>query len=137
MQLLNTLYVTTPETYLHLENDTIRIEVERTTRLRVPLHHVGTVVCFGNVLLSTPLMHRLADDGIGLVLLDGNGRFKARLEGPFRAMFCYAKPSTTAVRMLSAALPSPVHVSPARSRTPDKCCCGAGGRRKSRMTRPT
>lgn len=33
MQLLNTLYVTTPETYLHLENDTIRIEVERTTRL--------------------------------------------------------------------------------------------------------
>lgn len=53
MQLLNTLYVTTPETYLHLENDTIRIEVERTTRLRVPLHHVGTVVCFGNVLLST------------------------------------------------------------------------------------
>ncbi len=82
MQLLNTLYVTTPETYLHLENDTIRVEVERTTRLRVPLHHVGTVVCFGNVLLSTPLMHRLADDGIGLVLLDGNGRFKARLEGP-------------------------------------------------------
>lgn len=82
MQLLNTLYVTTPETYLHLENDTIRIEVERTTRLRVPLHHVGTVVCFGNVLLSTPLVHRLADDGVGLVLLDSNGRFKARLEGP-------------------------------------------------------
>lgn len=82
MQLLNTLYVTTPESYLHLENDTVRIEVEHETRLRVPLHHVGSVVCFGNVKLSTPLMHRLADNGIGLVLLDGNGRFKARLEGP-------------------------------------------------------
>lgn len=82
MQLLNTLYVTTPESYLHLENDTVRIEVEHETRLRVPLHHVGSLVCFGNVKLSTPLMHRLADDGIGLVLLDGNGRFKARLEGP-------------------------------------------------------
>jgi len=82
MQLLNTLYVTTPESYLHLENDTVRIEVERETRLRVPLHHVGTVVCFGNVMLSTPLMHRLADSGIGLVLLDSHGRFKARLEGP-------------------------------------------------------
>jgi CRISPR-associated protein Cas1 len=81
MQLLNTLYVTLPESYLHLENDTLRIEVEHETRLRVPLHHVGSVVCFGNVKLSTPLMHRLADDGIGLVLLDGNGRFKARLEG--------------------------------------------------------
>ncbi len=82
MQLLNTLYVTTPESYLHLENDTVRIEVEHETRLRVPLHHVGSLVCFGNVKLSTPLMYRLADDGIGLVLLDGNGRFKARLEGP-------------------------------------------------------
>ncbi|WP_374479088.1 type I-C CRISPR-associated endonuclease Cas1c [Zoogloea sp.] len=82
MQLLNTLYVTLPESYLHLENDTLRIEVEHDTRLRVPLHHVGSVVCFGNVKLSTPLMHRLADSGIGLVLLDGNGRFKARLEGP-------------------------------------------------------
>lgn len=82
MQLLNTLYVTTPESYLHLENDTVRIEVEHETRLRVPLHHVGGLVCFGNVKLSTPLMHRLADDGIGLVLLDANGRFKARLEGP-------------------------------------------------------
>ncbi len=81
MQVLNTLYVTTPESYLHLENDTVRIEVEHETRLRVPLHHVGTVVCFGNVMLSTPLMHRLADSGIGLVLLDGHGRFKARLEG--------------------------------------------------------
>jgi CRISPR-associated protein Cas1 len=27
-------------------------------------------------------MHRCAGDGIALVLLDGNGRFKARLEGP-------------------------------------------------------
>lgn len=82
MQLLNTLYVTTPESYLHLENDTVRIEVEHETRLRVPLHHVGSLVCFGNVKLSTPLMHRLAESGIGLVLLDSHGRFKARLEGP-------------------------------------------------------
>lgn len=81
MQLLNTLYVTTPESYLRLENDTIRIEVEREIRLRVPLHHVGAVVCLGNVGLSTPLMHRLADEGVALVLLDGNGRFKARIEG--------------------------------------------------------
>lgn len=81
MQLLNTLYVTTPESYLRLENDTIRIEVEREVKLRVPLHHVGAVVCMGNVGLSTPLMHRLADEGVALVLLDGNGRFKARIEG--------------------------------------------------------
>ncbi len=81
MQLLNTLYVTTPESFLRLDNDTIRVEVERETRLRVPLHHVGAVVCLGNVGVSTPLVHRLADEGVSLVLLDANGRFKARMEG--------------------------------------------------------
>jgi CRISPR-associated protein Cas1 len=81
MQLLNTLFVTTPDSYVHLENDTVRLEIEQETRLRVPLHHLGAVVCFGNIRISLPLMHRLADDGIALVLLDDHGRFKARLEG--------------------------------------------------------
>ena len=81
MQLLNTLYVTTSDSYLRLDNDTLRVEVERETKLRVPLHHLGAVVCFGHVGLSAPLMHRLADEAITLVLLDDNGRFKARLEG--------------------------------------------------------
>lgn len=82
MQLLNTLYVTQPDSYLHLDNDTLRIEIERETRLRVPLHHLASVVCFGHVMISPILMHRLADEGKSLVLLDACGRFKARLEGP-------------------------------------------------------
>ncbi len=81
MQLLNTLYVTLPESYLHLENSTLRVEVDKEPRLRVPLHHLSAVVCFGHVSVSSPLMHRLADDGISLVMLDQHGRFKARLEG--------------------------------------------------------
>lgn len=78
----NTLYVMTPNAYAHLDNATVRIEVERETRLRVPLHHIAALVCFGNVLVSPALMHRLADEGKTLVLLDHSGRFKARLEGP-------------------------------------------------------
>lgn len=81
-QLLNTLYITTPQAYAHLENDTLRIDVEREKKLAVPLHHLGSVVCFGNIMVSPALMHRLAGEGKSLVLLDGNGRFKARLEGP-------------------------------------------------------
>ena len=57
------------------------MEVDREARLRVPLHHLIAVVCFGHINLSAPLMHRLADQGIALVLLADNGRFKARLEG--------------------------------------------------------
>ena len=81
MQLLNTLYITTPDTYLRLDNDTLRVEMDRETKLRVPLHHLSAVVCFGHTGLSAPLMHRLAESGVALVLLDDNGRFKARLEG--------------------------------------------------------
>lgn len=81
MQLLNTLYVTMPESYVHLDNNTVRLDIEHEPRLRVPLHHLGAVVCFGHVSVSLPLMHRLAEEGVALVLLDTNGRFKARLEG--------------------------------------------------------
>jgi len=80
-QLLNTLYVMTQNAYLHLENDTLRVDVEHVKKLQVPLHHLGSVVCLGNIMLSPGLMHRLADEGISLVLLSSNGRFKARLEG--------------------------------------------------------
>jgi CRISPR-associated protein Cas1 len=78
----NTLYVMTPNAYAHLDNSTVRIEVERETKLRVPLHHIGALVCFGNVLVSPALIHLLADEGKSLVLLDNSGRFKARMEGP-------------------------------------------------------
>lgn len=81
MKLLNTLYVTLPDSHLRLDNDTLRLMVGDETRLRVPLHHLGAVVCFGHVSVSVPLMHRLAEEGMALVLLDTNGRFKARLEG--------------------------------------------------------
>jgi CRISPR-associated protein Cas1 len=81
-QILNTLYVMTPRSYLHLENDTLRVDVEHEKKMQVPLHHLGSVICFGYIKLSPALMHRCAEDGISLVLLDDNGRFKARLEGP-------------------------------------------------------
>jgi CRISP-associated protein Cas1 len=86
MHLLNTLYLTTPESYLRLENQTLAVEQKvderRELKLRVPLHHLHAVVCFGHIQLSTPLMHTLAAQGIALVLLDDHGRFQARLEGP-------------------------------------------------------
>jgi len=80
-QILNTLYIMTPQSYAHLENNTVLIEVEREKKLQVPLHHLGALVCFGNVMLSPALMHRCADEGISIVLLDDSGRFRARLEG--------------------------------------------------------
>ncbi len=79
---LNTLYVTSAGAYVHLDNDAVCVEVDGATRLRAPLHHLGGVVTFGETMLSSPLLHRLTEEGIGVALLDRNGRFKARMEGP-------------------------------------------------------
>jgi len=81
-QILNTLYVMTQGSYLHLERETLKLEVEKTTRLRVPMHHIGGVVLFGNVMVSPFALHRCAEDGRSVVMLSQQGRFKARLEGP-------------------------------------------------------
>jgi CRISPR-associated protein Cas1 len=80
-QLLNTLYVTTPRAYVHLDHETLRVEVQRELKLQVPLLQLGGIVCFGDVMVSPALVHRCADDGRSLVFLTEHGRFKARVEG--------------------------------------------------------
>lgn len=80
-QIFNTLYVLTQGAYLHLDQDTVRVEVERATQLRVPLIQLGGLVTFGNVMMSPALMGRCAEDGRAVTLLDRNGRFKARVVG--------------------------------------------------------
>ncbi len=80
--ILNTLYVTQDDSYIRLENDTLCVEIDRQKKLQVPLHHISSVVCFGGTNMSFPAIHRCAEDGVAVILLDRNGRFKARIEGP-------------------------------------------------------
>ena len=81
-QILNTLYIMTENSYLHLDHETLKVEVDGQTKMQVPLHHIGAVVCFGNVILSPQAMSRCVEDGRAVVLLDRNGHFKGRVEGP-------------------------------------------------------
>jgi len=80
-QILNTLYIQTQGTYIRLDHETLKLEVEREVRFQIPLHHLGGIVVFGNVLISPFLIHRCADDGRSIVWLSEHGAFKARLAG--------------------------------------------------------
>ncbi len=51
-------------------------------RSRVPLHMLAGVVAFGAIVVSPALIAALAGAGITLTLLDRNGRFQARVDGP-------------------------------------------------------
>lgn len=81
-KLLNTLYVTTEGAALRKDGENLVADVEGTERARVPFHMLGSVVTFGAVLVSPPLIQALATLGITIVLLDRVGRFQARIEGP-------------------------------------------------------
>lgn len=83
-ELLNTLYVQTQGAVLHIEHDTVRVSVERETKLRLPLTRLSAIVVFGRVTITPFLIQRCATDGRNLVWLDRNGRFHARVEGPTR-----------------------------------------------------
>jgi CRISP-associated protein Cas1 len=80
-EILNTLYVQTQGTYLQLDHETLKVKVEEETK-QVPLHHLGGIVAFGNVLFSPFLIHRCGADGRSIVWLSQSGRFQGRLAGP-------------------------------------------------------
>lgn len=79
---LNTLFVTTQGAYLAKEGETIAVKVEGEVRLRLPVHTIGGIVCFGNVSCSPFLMGFCAENGVGVSFLTENGRFMARVQGP-------------------------------------------------------
>lgn len=80
-ELQNVLYVQTPGSYLNLENDTVRIKIDKETKLRVPLLRLQGIVMFGQVSISPFLIHRCAADGCSLVWMTKHGRFRARVDG--------------------------------------------------------
>ena len=81
-RLLNTLYVTTQGSYLAREGETILVKVEGEARLRLPIHTLGGVVCFGRVSCSPSLMELCAENSVALSFLSPGGRFRARVQGP-------------------------------------------------------
>jgi len=81
-QLLNTLYVQTPDAYVRLDGDSLRVEVQSQRLLQVPLHHLGGLVLFGNAMISAAAMHRCTSEGREVAFLDCAGRFRCRVAGP-------------------------------------------------------
>ena len=81
-QLLNTLFVTTQGSYLARRGDTVLVRADDEDRLRVPIHTLGSIVCFGNVSASPFLMGLCGEHNVTLSFLTENGRFLARVHGP-------------------------------------------------------
>ena len=80
-KLQNTLYITTQGSYLHKERETLVIEQERIKVAQLPVHAIGHIFCFGNVLVSPFLMGFCGENNVNLVFYTENGRYLGRLQG--------------------------------------------------------
>jgi len=81
-RLLNTLYVTTQGAYLSRDGETVAVNIEHEVKLRLPVHTLGGIVCFGRVSCSPPLMELCAENNVAISFFNEWGKFFARVEGP-------------------------------------------------------
>jgi CRISPR-associated protein Cas1 len=80
-KLLNTLYITRQESYLHKERETIIVKNGDQKLGQFPALTVGNILCFGQISVSPFLMGYCADQGIGLAFYTEYGNFLARVQG--------------------------------------------------------
>jgi CRISPR-associated protein Cas1 len=81
-KLLNTLYVSSQGSYLRKEGETVVVEREQEKVLQLPIHTIGSIVCFGNVLCSPFLLGFCAERDISVAFLSEYGKFMASVRGP-------------------------------------------------------
>lgn len=80
-KLQNTLCITTQGSYLHKERETLVVEQERKKVAQLPVHSIGHIFCFGNVLVSPFLLGFCGENNVNVAFFSEHGRFLARLQG--------------------------------------------------------
>ncbi len=83
-KLLNTLYVTTPESYLARDGENVVIRQNEETKFRIPIHNLEGIVSFGYCGASPSLMGFCAERGVSLTFLTEHGKFLATVQGPVK-----------------------------------------------------
>lgn len=79
---LNTLFVTTQGAYLAKDGETVAVRIDREVKLRIPVHTLEGIVCFGNIGCSPFLMGFCAERDVAISFLTEYGRFLAKVVGP-------------------------------------------------------
>lgn len=80
-KLLNTLYVTSEDSYLALDGENVVVFENKTELGRVPLHNLEEILSFGYRGTSPALMGACVERNISLCYLTPQGKFLARVSG--------------------------------------------------------
>lgn len=79
---LNTLFITTQGSYLSKDGECVSIQIDGRPAGKVPIHTIGGIVCFGNVLCSPFLLGHCAENGVLVSFFTEYGRYLAAVHGP-------------------------------------------------------
>lgn len=80
-KLLNSLYVTTPQSYLSLDGENLVVLLEDNEKFRMPFVNIENIICFGYMGASPALMGKCADNNIAISFLKPNGEYLGRIVG--------------------------------------------------------
>lgn len=80
-QLLNTLYVTAPDSYLASDGEDVEVIIDKKVMAKLPLQNFKAIVSFGYSGMSPSLMQKCLDHGIAVPFMTQNGRLKGRVVG--------------------------------------------------------
>ncbi len=80
--LLNTLYVTSQGSYLARDGETVLVRQDGETKVHIPIHTLSSIICFGQVACSPPLLGLCGARNVSVAFLTEQGKFLARVHGP-------------------------------------------------------
>ena len=81
-QALNTLFITTPGTWLSLRNNNVVVKIDGVEKNAVSIGILESILCFGQVNATFPLMGYCAEKGVNFAFFGENGKFLGRVQGP-------------------------------------------------------
>ncbi|MDE6717176.1 MAG: type I-C CRISPR-associated endonuclease Cas1c [Muribaculaceae bacterium] len=81
-KLLNTLYVTTPDSYLSKDGTNVVISSEGKEIFRIPITNIEAINTFGYQGASPGVMRLCATNGVALSFFSPRGKFISRIQGP-------------------------------------------------------
>lgn len=80
-ELLNTLYVQTAGTVLHLDHDAVLARIDGAPLGRVPLRRLEGIAAIGRVSVTPSLIHKCAESGVTISWFTSSGRYSGTLRG--------------------------------------------------------
>lgn len=81
---LNTLFVTTQDTWLSKQGECVELHHDGQRLGTIPLHTLQSIACFGRVSCSPYLLEHCAALGVTVSWFSESGRFMASVQGPTR-----------------------------------------------------